>query len=126
MLNGPDDLKEIFGPVFFFFLNFLTISTLGLSTSLGLKFWNRPTVVNQNLASNSYNMYLAHYLFVIVLQLILFEVSGMAGLLKFGIVSLLSILCTYIACQFILKPIPRISAVLAISLFVIMVLFIHP
>jgi hypothetical protein len=126
MLNGPDDLKEIFGPVFFFFLNFLTISTLGLSTSLGLKFWNRPTVVNQNLASNSYNMYLAHYLFVIVLQLILFEVSGMAGLLKFGIVSLLSILCTYIACQFILKPFPRISAVLAISLFVIMVLFIHP
>jgi hypothetical protein len=126
MLNGPDDLKEIFGPVFFFFLNFLTISTLGLSTSLALRYWNRPTVVNQNLSSNSYNMYLAHYPFVIVLQFILFEVAGISGLLKFGIVSLSSILCTYIVCQFILKPFPRISAVLAISLFVTMVLFIHP
>jgi len=126
MVNGPEDLKKIFGPVFFFFLNFLTISTLGLSTSLALKYWNRPTAVNQTLASNSYNMYLVHYLFVIVFQFILFKVSGMAGLLKFGIVSVISILCSYFVCQFILKPFPRISAVLAISLFAIMVLVIHP
>lgn len=62
MLNRPEDLKKIFGPVFFFFLNFLTISTLGLSTLLALKYWNRPTALNQNLASNSYNIYLSHYI----------------------------------------------------------------
>ena len=126
MLNGPEDLEKIFGLVFFFFLNFLTISTLGFSTSLALKYWNRLTDVNRNLASNSYNMYLAHYLFVIVFQLILFNVKGMSGLLKFGTVSVLSILCTYIVCQFIIKPFSRISVVLAFSLFAIMVLVIHP
>jgi len=65
MLNGPADLKKFLGPVIFWFcLNFLTISTVGLATSLALKYWNRPTAVNRSLASNSYNMYLAHYIFV--------------------------------------------------------------
>jgi fucose 4-O-acetylase-like acetyltransferase len=126
MLNGPEDLEEIFGPVFFFFLNFLTISTLGLSASLALKYWNQNTAVNRNLASNSYNIYLAHYLFVIVFQLVLFNVQEMPGLLKFGIVSVLSMMCTYLVCQFLLKPFPRISAVLVISLFAVMVFVIHP
>jgi glucan biosynthesis protein C len=126
MLSGPEELKEIFGPVFFFFLNFLTISTLGLSASLALKYWNQQTAVNRNLASNSYNMYLAHYLFVIVFQLVLFTVPGIPGLLKFGIVSVLSMMCTYTACQFLLKPFPRSSVVLAISLFAVMIFVIHP
>jgi hypothetical protein len=126
MLSGPEDLKEIFGPVFFFFLNFLTISTLGLSASLALKYWNQQTAVNRNLASNSYNMYLAHYLFVLMFQLVLFNVPGMPGLLKFGIVSILSMMFTYMACQFLLKPFPRISVVLAISLFTVMIFVIHP
>lgn len=126
MLNGPEYLKNIFGPVFFFFLNFLTISTLGLSTSLALKYWNQPTAINRSLAANSYNIYLAHYLFVIVFQLLLFTIQGMPGLLKFGMVSVLSIMCTYIVSQFLLKPFPRISVVLAISLFTGMILVIHP
>ena len=87
MLNGPEDLKKIFGPVFFFFLNFLTISTLGLSTSLALKYWNRPTAFNQNLASNSYNIYLSHYIFIIIFQLALFPVEWMPSLLKFMVIS---------------------------------------
>lgn len=94
--------------------------------SLALKYWSQQTAVNRNLASNSYNMYLAHYLFVIVFQLVLFTVQGMPGLLKFGIVSVLSIMCTYIVCQFMLKPFPRISVVLVISLITVMILVIHP
>lgn len=126
MLNGPEDLKETFGPViFWFFLNFLTIATLGLATSLALKCWNRPSAINQNLASNSYNMYLVHYLLVIMFQLILLAVSEMAGLLKFGIVSVLSLVCTYIVCQFLLKPFPRITVFLVIGLFAIMVFVIR-
>ena len=121
MMNGPEDMKKILGPVlFWFFLNFLTISTLGLATSLSLKWWNRASPVNQNLASNSYYIFLAHYLFVIMFQLILLTISEMTGLLKFGIVSVLSILCTYIVCQFLLKPFPRIAAVSAIGLFALM------
>ena len=102
------------------------ISNLGLSASLALKYWNQQTAVNRNLASNSYSMYLAHYIFVIVFQLVLFAVQGMPGLLKFGIVSVLSIMCAYIVSQFILKPFPRISVALVISLFAVMIFVIHP
>jgi fucose 4-O-acetylase-like acetyltransferase len=127
MLNGPEDLKNFFGPaIFWFFLNFLTISTLGLSTSVALKYWNRPMVINQNLASNSYNMYLSHYLFVIVSQLVLLTVPGISGLLKFGIVSTLSILCSYIVSEFIIKPFPRGTAAGLLIVFILMVLVIHP
>jgi len=126
MLNGPEELKQFFGPMlFWFFLNFLTISTLGLSTSLALKYWNRPTAINQNLASNSYNMYLAHYLFVIVFQLAFLNLSAMPGFLKYGFISVLSVLCAYIVGQFLLKPLPRISAVAAICMFAVMVFVIQ-
>ena len=126
MINGPEELKSTLGPmVFWFCLNFLTISTLGLATSLALRYWNRPTVVNQNLASNSYNMYLAHYLFVLVFQLVLLSLPAWPGLVKYGLTSVLSIVCAYMACQFLLKPFPRIAAVSAIGLFAVMVVFIR-
>jgi fucose 4-O-acetylase-like acetyltransferase len=51
---------------------------------------------------------------------------GIPGLLKFGIVSALSILCSYIVCQFLIKPFPRISVVVVIIMFVIMASVIHP
>ena len=127
MLNGPEDLKKVVGPVFFWFcLNFLTISTLGLFTSLALKYWNRTTAVNQGLASNSYNMYLAHYPFVIVFQLVFLRVSDMTGLLKFVIVSTLSILCSYIVCEYLIKPFPRGTAAAVFIMFILMALVIHP
>jgi len=126
MINGPEDIKQFLGPmVFWFFLNFLTISTLGLSTSLALKYWNLPTAINQNLATNSYNMFLAHYLFVLVFQLVLLDLPALPGLLKFGLTSVLSIIFAYIVCQFLLKPFPRISAVATFCLFTIMVLVIR-
>lgn len=51
---------------------------------------------------------------------------GIPGLLKFGIVSALSILCSYIVCQFLIKPFPRISVAVVIIMFVIMASVIHP
>ena len=126
MLNGPEHLEEIFGSIFFFILNFLTISTLGLFTSLAVRFWNRPTAVNHNLASNSYNMYLSHYIFVIGFQLALLTLPGIPELLKFAIVSVLSLFGSYAVSQFLLKPFPRISVAVAGSLFIIMALGIRP
>jgi hypothetical protein len=126
MLNGPKHLEKVFGPIFFFVLNFLTISALGLFMSLAVSYWNRPTPVNRNLASNSYYMYLAHYIFVFVFQLTLLTFPGIPGLLKFGIVSALSILCSYIVCQFLIKPFPRIAIAGVIGLFIIMALVILP
>lgn len=126
MVNGPDNLEEIFGAVFFLTLNFLSISVLGLSVSLALKHWNRPTRINQNLAASSYNIYLAHYPFVIVFQLILLDVPGLSGLVKFGMVAGLSIFCSYLFSEFVTRPRPKIAGSLAVSLFVIMVLVVRP
>jgi hypothetical protein len=126
MVNGPENLEEIFGAAFFLTLNFLSISILGLSISLALRHWNRPTGINQNLAASSYNIYLAHYLFVIVFQLILMAVPGLPGILKFGMVAGLAILCSYLFSQFVIKPWPKTSVSVAVCLFIIMVLVIHP
>ncbi len=126
MLHGPEHLEKVFGPVFFFILNFLTISTLGLFTSLAVRYWNRPTQINRKLASVSYYMYLAHYIFIVGFQLMLFTLPGIPGLLKFGIVSALSILCTYLVCQFLIKPFPRMSVGVVIIMFIIMASVIHP
>ena len=126
MVNGPDNLEEIFGAVFFFTLNFLTVSILGLSISLSLKYWNRSTTVNHNLSVHSYNIYLVHYIFVILSQLVLMAVPDLPGLLKFGLVSGSSIICSYLASQYIIKPFPKTSAALAVGMFMIMVLLVRP
>jgi glucan biosynthesis protein C len=114
MLNGPKDSREIYGPL------------LGFFSSIAIRYWNRPTAFSGNLASNSYYMYLSHYIFVLVFQLILFTFRGVPGLLKFGLVSALSIICAYIISQFIIKPFPRISIFATITLFIVMVLVIRP
>ncbi len=65
--------KEVISSVFFkntsllifhfscSFLNYFTITALGLSISLGVRYWNRQTPFNKILATNSYNLYLSHY-----------------------------------------------------------------
>lgn len=125
MLNGPEDLKKIFGPVFFFFLNFLTISTLGLSTSLALKYWNRPTALNQNLASNSYNIYLSHYIFIIIFQLALFPVEWMPSLLKFMVISVFGLLSSFAVSRYLLQKRPGLTVIMLFCLVFILFLFIR-
>jgi hypothetical protein len=112
--------------IFFFILNFLTITTLGFITSIALRYWNHPTAFGANLASNSYYMYLSHYIFVLVFQLILFTFPGVPGFFKYGLVSVLSITCAYTVSQFCIQPFPRISIFATITLFVGMILVIKP
>ena len=126
MLSGPEDLRELFGIIFFFLLNFLTISTLGLFTSLAIRYWNRPTPVNRSLASVSYDIYLSHYIFVLAFQLLLLTAYGVPGLIKFAVVSALSILCAYLMSRFLIKPHPRLAVATAVALFVVMALVVHP
>lgn len=126
MHNGPNHLRAMYGAIFFFILNFLTITTLGFLTSIGVRYWNRPTAFSENLASNSYYMYLSHYMFVLVFQLILFTFPEVPSLLKFTVVSALSIICAYSVSRFCIKPYPRISMIATITIFIGMLLVIHP
>ena len=126
MMHGPGEFAEAYGPVYFLILNFVTISTLGFSTSLALRYWNRPRAFDQNMASHSYNIYLGHYAFVIVLQLILLTAPNLPGLIKFGIVGTLAVFLSYGASRFLLKPYPRASITALFGIFLFMLLVVHP
>ena len=120
------DSVAIYRTTAFLIRNLLTMSILGLFMALAVRYWNRPTKINQTLASNSYSMYIAHYPVVIILQFALLFIPGIPGLIKFGIVSALSIIFTYSVSQFIMKPFPRITTALAFILLIIMFVFIRP
>ena len=78
------------------------------------------------MATNSYNLYLSHYIFVIGFQLLLVTLPEIPVLLKFGLVSILSICCGCIVSQYLFKPYPKITIALVAGMFISMVLLIHP
>ena len=126
MSAGSGEMEKLFGLLVWFCLNFFAITALGLSASLGVRYWNRQTPFNKILATNSYNLYLSHYIFVIGFQLLLFTLPGIPVLLKFGLVSILSICCGCMVSQYLIKPYPQITIASVTLLFISMVLLIHP
>jgi glucans biosynthesis protein C len=127
-MNSPVKSKAmyIYGfmslPVYCFF----TIAVLGFFSSLAIKYWNHPRKLDQNLASNSYNIYLSHYIFVLIFQLILFTIPGIPVLLKFVIVSAASIICAYIVSKFLIKPFPKATVALLFIMLIVMFAVIKP
>ncbi len=79
-----------------------TLTFLGLFLSIGYKYWNKKSWFNGDLSKNSYKMYLVHYIFPMTIPLV---ISGLeiAILLKFFIVSVVTILCSYLFSKYILK-----------------------
>ena len=88
-----------------------TLSFLGVFTAFAVRRWNRPTPFNRELAANSYNMYLVHYVFVMTLPLLLSNWSDGPVLAKFGIVALLTVLLSYGISRYIVKPYPRLVTI---------------
>jgi peptidoglycan/LPS O-acetylase OafA/YrhL len=102
------------------------MSILGLSSSLAMKYWNRPNKIDRNLAANSYDIYLTHYIFVFLFQLLLFAIPGIPVLIKFIIVSVSSIICAYLAGQFLSRPYPKTTAALLFAMLFAMFVFVKP
>ena len=126
MLFGPPELKQLFGLVFWFCLNFFTISVLGLSSSLAIKYCGRTTPLSQNLAANSYNIYLVHYPLVIGFQLLFLILPGVPVLLKFVLVIFLSLVIGYGVSQFLIRRYPGKTVAVLATLFLIMIITIRP
>lgn len=106
--------------------SFLCVSFLVALTSWAVRYWNRPSQFNALLALNSYYIYITHFLIVILLQLLLTGWSDGSVFIKFGIVSLGSILFSYGISQYAIRPYPRWSVVGIGSVFIMMLLCIHP
>jgi len=81
-----------------------SLSFLGFFVSWAYKRWNRPTRFNMNLAKNSFNMYLVHYIVPFILPLLLNSLN-IPVLMKFGIVSIVTIFFSYVVSRFVLKPV---------------------
>jgi len=84
-----------------------TLSFLGLFMSFAVRYWNRSTAVNRNLSANSYNMYLVHYIFPMTVPLLLRTWIGGPVFIKFGIVTLVTIVLSYGVSRYIINPFPR-------------------
>jgi peptidoglycan/LPS O-acetylase OafA/YrhL len=84
-----------------------TLSFLGLFVAFASRRWNTAQAAGRELASNSYTMYLVHYVFVMTLPL---SLSAWAAptLVKFGIVALAVILLSFGASKYIVRPYPRL------------------
>ena len=123
--SGDSGTQKLYGLLHWFCLNFYTISALGLSLSIGNHYLNKPSRFNSFMASHSYNLYLTHYLFVIVCQLLLLTIPGIPSLLKFGMVPVLSICCGLLVSRYMIKPHPRTTLAVVVGMFVIMIIFIR-
>ena len=126
MVHGPEELEKPFGAAYFFLNNFMAVCSLGLFSWIFIKFVHRPTALKENLAANSYNIYLAHYIFVIALQLVLLSMPEVPGLVKFIAVTVLSMGLAYGASQFLIRPYPKITVAVCFSMLLLMLFLCRP
>jgi hypothetical protein len=84
-----------------------TFSFLGMFIALAYRHWNHPTPLGRELGANSYNMYLVHYVFVMMLPLLLSGWTGGPALVKFGIVALSTVLLSFVTSKLLVRRFPR-------------------
>ena len=125
MTRVDSGAEKLYGLLYWFCLNFFTITTLGLTLSMGYHYLNNPNRFNSFMANHSYNLYLTHYLFVIVFQLLLVSIPGISSLMKFMFVPLLAICCGLLVSRYMIKPHPKITLAAVLGMFVIMIIFIR-
>lgn len=84
-----------------------TFSFLGLFTAFASRRWKHATPFSRELAANSYNMYLVHYVFVMTLPLLLSAWVGVPVLVRFGFVALATTFLSYVSSRYVLRSFSR-------------------
>ena len=94
-----------------------TLSFLGLFLSFTAnRHWSRYGRINRELADNSYNMYLVHYIFPMTIPLFLSTWTEGPVFVKFGIVTVATLLLSHGISRFIVKPFPRFTVIVLVCL----------
>ena len=102
---------------FSFIRTLLCLGFLVIFIAYARNYWNRPSRFNQNLAANSYNIYLSHIFFVVFLQDVLMIWPGGPALAKAAIVFLVALPISYVISRLI-NRFPRGFVIGFIVLFV--------
>jgi len=106
--------------------SFLCVSALATFSVWALRYWNRPSRIHASLGKNSYHIYITHFLVVILLQLLMAGWSGVSVFLKFGMITVASILASYGISNYALRPLPRLSLAGFYTILIITFIKIHP
>lgn len=72
--------------------------------SFAYRYWNRDSKVNRTLAANSYGIYILHMPIVLGLGLALMSWTAGPVIIKFGIVTAVSIFLSCCISRWVLKP----------------------
>jgi hypothetical protein len=104
--------------VFAFIRSFLLLSLLVVLISGGVSYWNRSNRVDRQLSETSYNTYLTHFWFVIILQESLLAWAGGPVVIKFAIVFLAALALSFAISRWVLGRYPRAFAAALLGLFV--------
>jgi glucan biosynthesis protein C len=86
---------------FSFIRTLLCLGFLVIFIAYARRYWNRPSRFNQNLAANSYNIYLSHIFFVVFLQDVLMIWPGGPALAKAAIVFFVVLPISYVVSRLI-------------------------
>jgi glucan biosynthesis protein C len=109
------------------FMRTVLVFTILLSLiSFGIHQWHSPSKASRQLSANSYNIYLLHMIFVVVIQVLLLEWVSISIFIKFGIVTLTTIFISYLTSQYLIRPFPKISVAGMITLFVLLLAVLNP
>ena len=112
--------------IFLLVRSFLCVSFLCAFTLWAARHWNRPSHFDSLLALNSYHIYITHFIIVILLQLLLTGWTNGQVLIKFGMISLASILISYGISHYAIRPYPRLSVAGIYAVFIIILTTLHP
>lgn len=103
-----------------FVRTFLFLTILLMLISLGAKRWDSSSRVNRLLATNSYNVYLVHMVFVLLSQLVLYKWFDGFIYIKFLIVCVVSIGLSVLFSQFAIRKSPGATVAGLVGLFILL------
>ena len=126
MQMASGDIEKWYGLIHWFFLNFFTVSALGLCISTACRHLDRQTAWSRALAADSYYLYLSHYGLVLFFQLLSTRFTQIPVMLKFTIVSSLTLITASFFSRYLIRPYPKLTIASVGIVFLLMVGFIHP
>jgi glucan biosynthesis protein C len=103
---------------------FLCLAFLVVFVAYARTYWNRPSVFNQKLAANSYNIYLVHLFFIYPFQNMLMIWPGGPAIAKVVIVFLLVLPISY-GISRLIDRFPRGFMIFLLSLFILAIVATH-
>ena len=101
--------------------SFLTFSIIISFVAFGEKYWNIGNKLNRLFASNSYAIYLIHFVIVLLIQLLMYKWWNVSIYFKFIIGSILSLILSFLLSEFVVRRYPKSSIIGMVSLFVVFV-----